>query len=541
MPVKSEKEITSIVIAEGETHIASAAFKHCPATSVTIPNSVTEIGDEAFSWCENLLSVCLPDSVRKIGSDVFAHCPNLTSISLGDGLEYIGADVFTDCHKLNEIKVTANNRSFLVEDGLLLSKDKETLYYAFPKKEIEVPTTVEYIESGAFSNCKDLKITLPTRLQCHSGIFCGCENCTFVISDVTQSLSFPKNAQNLTIEMYHAARLRSFKRDYKFRGVKKVVLPNSIKNISAFAFDGCSGLQEVVIPESVEYVEKFAFCGCTALGDLSFPKTVTSIDSGALAGVPHVEFFNLCHTEDVWLDLDGPFTFEATQGRLHIGKRTSNLVLHGTDTEKGHQRHELLKYWFGEMKPALVRHGFYSNYWNCTDNTFEVGINKNTNVIFETGVTPNAEDVAGFVKTLASNTGNAKLGFKIVDKIVTEQEKKAKKAKKKAGPFVLVVSDAEKLEEAKTERLYMMRELLFKGIMSNYLEQNPDVGITVCKADSSVVELGIDFHGCFLFMLTLPASDVENGTAVTAVQDLLCEMEQFHVRCRLGQKTENFL
>lgn len=540
MPVKSEKEITGIVIAEGETHIASAAFKHCPATSVTIPNSVTEIGDEAFSCCKNLSDVCLPDSVRKIGSEVFAHCQNLTSISLGSRLEYIGADIFTDCHSLKEIKVPANNCNFLLEDGLLLSKDKGTLYYAFPKKEIEVPNTVEYIKSGAFCNCKDLKITLPTRLQCHSGIFCGCENCTFVISDVTQKLSFPRNAKNLTIEMYHAARLKSFKRDYTFSGVKKVVLPNSIKNISANAFDGCTELEEVVVPESVEYIERFAFCGCRALSNLVLPKSVTTIDSGALAGVPHVECFNLCHMKDVWVDIDGPFSFEATRGRLHTGKRTSTLVLHGTDTEKGHQQYELLKFWFGEVKPALMQHGFPSCYWNCTDNTFEVGINKNTNVIFETGVTPNAEDVAGFVKTLASNTGNAKLGFKIVDKIVTEQEKKAKKAKKKAGPFVLVVSDAEKLEEAKTERLYMMRELLFKGIMSNYLEQNPDVGITVCKADSSVVELGIDYHGCFLFMLTLPASRVENGTAVTAVQDLLCEMDQYQVRCKLRQKNEKF-
>ena len=68
-------------IPDSVTTIGERAFSDCSnLTSVTIPDSVTTIGEGAFSWCESLTSVTIPDSVTTIGNGAFYICSSLTSV-----------------------------------------------------------------------------------------------------------------------------------------------------------------------------------------------------------------------------------------------------------------------------------------------------------------------------------------------------------------------------------------------------------------------------------------------------------------------------
>ncbi len=58
-------------------------------TSVTIPNGVTTIGNEAFTFCSGMTSITIPNSVTSIGNTAFRNCTNLTSITLPSGLTSI--------------------------------------------------------------------------------------------------------------------------------------------------------------------------------------------------------------------------------------------------------------------------------------------------------------------------------------------------------------------------------------------------------------------------------------------------------------------
>ncbi len=75
------------------------------AGSFTIPNSVTEIGDSAFSRCTSLTSVAIPDSVTSIRDDAFSGCTSLTSVAIPDSVTSIGGWAFADCTSLTSVTI----------------------------------------------------------------------------------------------------------------------------------------------------------------------------------------------------------------------------------------------------------------------------------------------------------------------------------------------------------------------------------------------------------------------------------------------------
>ena len=85
--------------------IGSNAFGGCYSrlTSVTIPNSVTSIGNYAFYDCIGLTSITIPSGVTSIGDSAFESCSSLTSVTIGDGVTSIGDYAFHDCNSLASI------------------------------------------------------------------------------------------------------------------------------------------------------------------------------------------------------------------------------------------------------------------------------------------------------------------------------------------------------------------------------------------------------------------------------------------------------
>ena len=70
---------------------------------MTIPDSVTSIGDSAFADCSSLTSVTIPDSVTSIGYSAFENCSKLTSIVIPDSVTSIGEDAFSYCSRLTTV------------------------------------------------------------------------------------------------------------------------------------------------------------------------------------------------------------------------------------------------------------------------------------------------------------------------------------------------------------------------------------------------------------------------------------------------------
>jgi hypothetical protein len=146
------------------TRIGDRAFSASSLTVVTIPNSVSSIGNEAFSSCATLSIVTIPNSVSKIGNEAFAGCTNLTSITIPDSVVTIGDRAFLGCRTLQTITVELHNSFYRSVDGVLFNTS-QTRLIQYPGGKVgsyTVPNSVTTIANYAFAVCANLpSVTIP--------------------------------------------------------------------------------------------------------------------------------------------------------------------------------------------------------------------------------------------------------------------------------------------------------------------------------------------------------------------------------------------
>ena len=92
------KNFTSITIPSSVTSLGDDCFGGCTSLkSITIPSSVTTLGQQCFSDCSGLTSITIPSSVTKLGLLCFCFCKSLTSITIPSSVTYLGDGCFTRC------------------------------------------------------------------------------------------------------------------------------------------------------------------------------------------------------------------------------------------------------------------------------------------------------------------------------------------------------------------------------------------------------------------------------------------------------------
>lgn len=87
--------------------IGNYAFSSTPFSGVTIPNSVTDLGEGAFSNCRNLTYAVIGNGIKKVPDKLLYGCQSLENITILDGVEYVGMRAFSNCPKV--LNVTLPN------------------------------------------------------------------------------------------------------------------------------------------------------------------------------------------------------------------------------------------------------------------------------------------------------------------------------------------------------------------------------------------------------------------------------------------------
>lgn len=184
---------------------------------------------------------------------------------LGKSVETIGENVFLNSDSLTSITVDEENPYFMVDDGVLYSKDKRELLYC-PKNFsgiYRVAEEVKRIGKSAFRNCNQLtEIVLPEGLEVIGDTaFYGCTQ--------LKQISLPKSVSQIGAYAYKGCPLQ---------GTLDLM---NIKDIGEGAFEGCTGLTSVVLPENLLRIEASLFQGCTGLTVVNIPQCVTAIGTSA--------------------------------------------------------------------------------------------------------------------------------------------------------------------------------------------------------------------------------------------------------------------
>jgi hypothetical protein len=248
------------------TTIGMVAFYFKSVTSVTIPDSVTNIGEGAFSFCTNLTNVRIGNSVSSIGDFAFYYCDSLASVTITSHVTSIGVGTFDHCISL--ARVTLPNSLTTIENS--------AFYFCISLTNVTIPDSVSSISYGAFEHCTSLaSVTIPSSVTViRDYAFSECASLTAITVD----------ALNAAYSSVEGVLLNHSKTTLiQFPGGKAgtYTIPNSVTTIANYAFSDCDGLTTVTIPDSVTTIGRDAFVFCTNLTTVRFGNSVTSIGDEA--------------------------------------------------------------------------------------------------------------------------------------------------------------------------------------------------------------------------------------------------------------------
>jgi len=245
----------------------------CAISKINLPNSVTSIGERAFSGCTSLTDINIPNSVTSIEWATFYSCTSLTDINIPNSVTSIGGGAFSGCTSLTDINI---------------------------------PNSVTSIERGAFSGCTSLTdINIPDAVKSiEPETFSGCTRLT--------DINIPNSVTSIGYEAF-----------YNCTRLTDINIPNSVTSIERSTFYSCTGLTSINIPGSVTTIGSNAFYDCTSLTDINIPNSVTSIGEQA--------FYNCDNLKSVYMNASTP-PFIGSQAFHNISKDLTIYIPRGSYT-----------------------------------------------------------------------------------------------------------------------------------------------------------------------------------------------------------------
>lgn len=275
-------DLAGISIGSGLKTIGRYAFYESSLQSVDLPSNVTEIGVYAFKDCENLTSATVWGA-KRISVGMFKGCTALTSFDVKSTTRRIHSYAFSGCTALTTLTTAGYG-------GNLISIGEEAFSGCTALTAVDIPNTVTTIYGYAFNDCSSMTtLTIGTGVESiGDGAFYYCSGLTSINYNATHCNSVGSsvwtgvgnNAKTLNIgSNVEVIPVRAFE---NLRGFTTVALPNALTLIKSTAFKGCN-LTEITIPNSVTEIESDAFMSCN-LNTIVLGSGLANIGTYAFAG-----------------------------------------------------------------------------------------------------------------------------------------------------------------------------------------------------------------------------------------------------------------
>lgn len=361
--------LKSIVIPDGVTTIEEYTFVSCSSLeNIFIHDGVKNIGEGAFMGCVSLESVILPKGIRVIDKSTFQECKGLTSIIVPEGVTKIDDSAFRDCYKLLSITIPRSISSIEWEAFAGCSKIIEVVNNS--SLDISVGNSdFGYIAQWAKEVHKG-----ESKIQNKDGfLFYTFEHVNYLIAYMGDNcdITLPDSFNGESYEIYRSA----FANDRK---LVKVVIPDSVTAIGAFAFGNQGSLVSISIGSGVTRIDGNSFCeDCTKLVEVVNKTSFDFVNEihleGVFTGTEIICIAKDIHKEDSKLiNVDG-YLFYVSEGDnqlvAYVGNETELTLPQGY---KG-KEYAIYKYAFSGKKsitkvtiPSIVSGISINAFEGCT-------------------------------------------------------------------------------------------------------------------------------------------------------------------------------
>lgn len=248
--------------------IGNYAFAYTCIPAANLPDTITSVGEYAFAYVETLTEAYFPDWIPTISIGTFEGCINLENFTLPSGLTKIDDYAFYNCSKLKAqpmpkgltvVDWAAFQNCDQLTEAVFGDELKTLSTYAFYKcdklERVRLSSKLSGIGEYSFADCVSLKeVIIPEGITfCNPNAFTNCSS--------LESISLPDSLTFVNANLFKNC-----------TALKNVKLPSYAETLYA-AFSGCTALEKITIPGTVTKLSANTFSGCTALKDVYFDNT----------------------------------------------------------------------------------------------------------------------------------------------------------------------------------------------------------------------------------------------------------------------------
>lgn len=266
-------------------------YKVNNCASLTLPESLTSIGDETFAGMSKLRSIVIPNSVTAIGYSAFEDDTALESVRLSTSCPYLPKYMFSGCSGLKIITIPAVVNK--MGDKMFTNcTSLNTVIFDDASDIIDMGYGSSEENNGLFRDCPIETLYLGRRLSYNT--------------EVPSRSPFYSIAElkNLTLGKY----LKVVDK-YMFSyctGLENVYIPDNITSINMWGFRGCSALKSVRFSENLSQIGDYGFSECASLDNVTFPASMTSTSDNSFSNCSSLRNLDLGKN----LLVIGPSAFE---------------------------------------------------------------------------------------------------------------------------------------------------------------------------------------------------------------------------------------
>jgi hypothetical protein len=270
------------IVPNGVKIICDGAFAGSKIRNITFPSSLEVIEGWAFRGCDYLETLYIPDSVIEIGELAFEFCDNIKNVRLSNNLKVLSGQVFGGCNNLKELEVPAsvkkiegtalawayNLENLILCDGL--EEINDDLKYK-KKKKLHIPKTVKKIKSGlAILGHSELS-KIEYEVAEENPFFCAIDGSLYS-KDKTRLVAVKKKKKEQFVVPNGVQIIEQFV--FQELDFEQIFLPDTLTTIEYRCFENCKKIREITLPKSLKFLDFCAFDECENLEKITILATI---------------------------------------------------------------------------------------------------------------------------------------------------------------------------------------------------------------------------------------------------------------------------